>query len=324
MFKDVIKMALGRQENLSFNDLKYILLNRKSYELKRILKTREDQYKIINRVFQDENNKWISPFHSYDYSSSYLAQVLKEMIKNGEIKKDPETGKYKLNRLYEMDAIRSEDKVTLDSYNLNHIYVYTPFHHRKKHECPTRVYGINEEFLQHAEQVGLKEEILSKINDIENLSSVLNQLKWDAEGMYKTKLFLDQCKKLRDPQIIKVVLNNLHYISWLIRIPSLYEKVNITKNERVRWSFDKVKAKFEIENELARTKRKKRKKEKELTSEQIDKIVKILERVYKINWEFYNIPDREFLISVVVNRCPTGDIYDSKVDSYIKELKKTK
>lgn len=335
--RDNIKVVLAKKDDLSFGDLRYILLSKK---LSKIFKSKKKHYMELKKIFSTEEF-----FENYPCKDANLARILNRMERDGEVKKIGEKPKYRISNECKLQAIRLKDIANLKSYSLNQIYVYTPFPHQSKLDSPTRVYGINEKFLKHAEQVGMKKRIISKINDIEEKTREINQLKNGVEGMYKTKLFLDQCKKLNDSQIMKVVLKNLYDIYELIMLPLLYEKMKITKKEEVKLIFDRRKAKNEVElvlkeseikaklsifdDEELSTKPekkevKKKHKKKELTSEQIEKIVKILEKVYKSSPDIYrSYSERDYMTSIVVSRPRWGDMWDTPyTTSFLDKLQK--
>jgi hypothetical protein len=290
--KQAIIQVLAKKENLIFSDLRFILLE-EGKNRKVVGKNKRRHYNELKEIFSKELF-----FQKYSCTDANLAGTLNRMINNFEIKKTKHK-KYKLLKIQELEAIRLRDITNIKSYPLNQIYVYAPFSHHTELYCPTRIYGINEKFLRHAEQVGLKKKIIDKIDSIEETTREINQLKIDVEFMHKAMLLADECKKLNNKKIADFVKNNLQSIIGAIIFVGSREQ--------------------HLEYELSVILRESK---TELLSTHFKQLIKIMKKVGKVSKDLYCLDERDYLVSIVINRPRTADSWDnSHVYDLLEKLK---
>jgi hypothetical protein len=279
--RDSIKQVLAKKENLTFGDLRFILLKGSIFKKKR------KRHKYLEKIFSEEPY-----FQENMHSDANLAGMLKKMIENDEIIKTRDK-KYKLPKIKVQEVIRLRDISNLKSYPINQIYAYTPFSHYTELNSNTRVYGINEKFLQHAEQVGLRVRIIKNINKIEEITRELNKLKFSVEIRYKAKLLVDICKKSKNKEIIKFIKNYNNLLDLISSILFVGKKVEYLKDE--------------LENISSKTKT-------QLSPTDFKQLLEIMKKVGKTNINLYGFDEIESLVSIVVNKPRTGDWIDEDFD----------
>ncbi len=279
--RDSIKQVLAKKENLTFGDLRFILLKGSIFKKKR------KRHKEIEKIFSEEPY-----FQKNTHSDANLASMLKKMIENDEIIKTRDK-KYKLPKIKVQEVIGLRDISNLKSYPINQIYSYTPFSHYTELNSNTRVYGINEKFLQHAEQVGLRVRIIKNINKIEEITRELNKLKFSVEIRYKAKLLVDICKKSKNKEIIKFIKNYNNLLDLISSILFVGKKVEYLKDE--------------LENISSKTKT-------QLSPTDFKQLLEIVKKVGRANLDLYGFDEIESLVSIVVNKPRTGDWIDEDFD----------
>jgi hypothetical protein len=260
---------------------------------------------------------------------NYYLQLLRRTLGVIEKKGEHKKVRYIIKQCYYNEGKRSLDITVLDHYSLTDIFEYESPHavQRRPHvlEPILRVYGMDANVVKHAGHVGMKEKLLSTLDKIEELSLEISQLKDDIGEAFKLKLFLEECKKFNDKKMLEFIQKNLVMFEVILRDPNdIFVKRETAENGKITWVFDKESLESGLNNiltyssgifilgsiagrwiptgkELSFPAENGRKK-KELTSEQIEKIVKT---IVKVDQKCKNIYDMSVYPSIIVSECPS-------------------
>lgn len=208
-----------------------------------------------------------------------------------------------------IEGRKHHDKVILDYYSSNDIYEHESLlsiHHRP-HEAAVhniepilRVYGMSPEVMKHAKKVGMKDNLFSTLEKIEEISLALSEMKDEIGRQYKNILFRKKCNRIDDQKIKSFIQTNPGLFQMILNeMDGFYSKCKTEKNGKTSMNVDKKALMLELH------------RKNELTSDQIKKLVDTITEVADECREIYS---KDVYPSIFIDQLPsrarTGDLFN--------------
>ena len=242
--KDAIRTALNKASTMTFGGFKYVLL--KNGEPKHLYKKQKAEYtKLKNLYYDPSKNTWEHPFRKYDVSTALIAQTLKTLEEQGEIRKKNKL--YSISDAYKNIGQHVHNKIILDKYPLEQIYTPPDSLINNKTQ-PITIYGFNDEIFNHAKQIQMDKKLEEKIKKLLDVASQLNELKHDIEEMYKVRLFIEKCQKYNDPKLNKISLGQIYKFIFLLTVTPVVEQLAKKPYGHHKLIFDRKKTEQEVKS----------------------------------------------------------------------------
>jgi len=188
---------LTQESNLSFGDLKFLLLKnpyaRGDMPSRYPTKAKKKEYKEWERKFSDPlRQQWKEPFKTCDFTASALAQILEKTCKKGYLQKIGRGG-YAISEEYSKEPLRIMDTEILSSYPLKGISTFNGIPEKDRFPAPVHIYGLSENLV---EFLGSKEysEFEKMVKDFHLAALQLREFKRKTSLKYIESEFFKKCR----------------------------------------------------------------------------------------------------------------------------------